>query len=140
MPGWSKEEIAEVTTRLREQGSTDDDVLTLLATGYVNKLLRVDGDDGDKVQTLRWVLGDPSREDIFWDVFQVINGDEKYYKCRVLKDGEFECARARPAARRAPPLPASAARTQQRARTSSPRSTVTKDLKENWQDHLALCK
>ena len=88
--GFSKEGIQEALDRLKTQGSNDEDVVTLLACGYVNKLLRVDGDDGSKVQTVRWVLGDPSREPIYCDVFQCINGDDKYYKCRVIPTGEYE--------------------------------------------------
>ena len=84
----SAEELNTLWNKLEADGvGSDEEAIQLLAHGYVEKLLRVDGDDGDAVQTVRWVLGDPRRTERYWDVFHCMNGEEKFYKCRMIPDG-----------------------------------------------------
>lgn len=92
MPPPSEEELNALWNKLEAEGvGKDDEAIQLLAHGYVEQLLRVDGDDGDAVQTVRWVLADPRRiEGRYWDVFHCQNGDEKFYKVRMIPEGCHE--------------------------------------------------
>ena len=61
---------------------TAADVKMLIITSKVIKLLRVDGDDSEPNQMIRYIL---EREDaLLWDVYQKHTEGELSYSCRVL--------------------------------------------------------
>lgn len=64
--------------------SFDDDEAHLLTVhGYVMGLRRVEGDDGDANQTLRWLIVD--KEDQWWDVYRVHQENQHpFYKSRKM--------------------------------------------------------
>eukprot|EP00316_Scyphosphaera_apsteinii_P002532 CAMPEP_0119300514 /NCGR_PEP_ID=MMETSP1333-20130426/2445_1 /TAXON_ID=418940 /ORGANISM="Scyphosphaera apsteinii, Strain RCC1455" /LENGTH=114 /DNA_ID=CAMNT_0007302307 /DNA_START=40 /DNA_END=384 /DNA_ORIENTATION=- len=80
------EEIEEALAKLNEGNASDSDFLMLLCHGKVLGLRRVEGDDGDKDQILRWFMGDPrDNGDSAWDVFKTMRkGEPEKYCCRYI--------------------------------------------------------
>ena len=64
----------------------DDPSFLLTVHGYVHSLRRVEGDDGDVNQTLRWLIVD--KEEQRWDVFKVQKGNDIQMCSRKYIDAE----------------------------------------------------
>ena len=60
-----------------------NDVQTLMMTGRVLQLRRVEGDDGPGDQIVRYVLADPRDNGVTcWDVYMVRRASKVSYRCR----------------------------------------------------------
>lgn len=59
----------------------------LCVHGYIHALRRVQGDDGDDNQVLRWLIMD--KQEKHWDVFRVHeSGKQMQYYSRQIVDGQ----------------------------------------------------